>query len=322
MIENAGKSGAQVVCLQEAWSKLRLLIQKHLQIISVIYPYHTHRTHYLEGYTKYLSRFNIETVIFFIRSLYTTIILLKQYYLAMPFAFCTREKHPWTQFAESAETGATTAFLSEVGGYREEQYQILSYLASCQVQDGDRVPNTGEGRGSRGGAVEHGCGHRSQGEVPGEDEEEPHPPGGGLQRVHLLHGGEHWAQGVQYCVWEDSSQHLLRETPPTELDDVRGERGRDRVQPQRYSGGTIRAYVGNRGKERCYSKQLLHLRYQQGWHRTLSKVNYSTAIMCRSSIPQAQYMGGGRGRGCYQKSLSSMFNSRLKRYVHKLNIVI
>ena len=23
----------------------------------------------------------------------------------MPFAFCTREKHPWTQFAESAETG-------------------------------------------------------------------------------------------------------------------------------------------------------------------------------------------------------------------------
>jgi len=62
MIENAGKSGAQVVCLQEAWSKLRLLIQKHLQIISVIYPYHTHRTHYLEEYTKYLSRFNIETL--------------------------------------------------------------------------------------------------------------------------------------------------------------------------------------------------------------------------------------------------------------------
>ena len=26
---------------------------------------------------------------------------------AMPFAFCTREKHPWTEFAESAEDGPT-----------------------------------------------------------------------------------------------------------------------------------------------------------------------------------------------------------------------
>ena len=34
----------------------------------------------------------------------------------MPFAFCTREKHPWTQFSEPAETGASTMFLSEVKG--------------------------------------------------------------------------------------------------------------------------------------------------------------------------------------------------------------
>merc|ERR1711885_80564 len=32
----------------------------------------------------------------------------------MPFAFCTREKHPWTQFAESAETGASSVFLAEL----------------------------------------------------------------------------------------------------------------------------------------------------------------------------------------------------------------
>ena len=32
----------------------------------------------------------------------------------MPFAFCTREKHPWMQFAESAENGPTTQFLQEV----------------------------------------------------------------------------------------------------------------------------------------------------------------------------------------------------------------
>lgn len=35
-------------------------------------------------------------------------------YVDMPFAFCTREKHPWCEFAEEAETGPTTAFLSEV----------------------------------------------------------------------------------------------------------------------------------------------------------------------------------------------------------------
>jgi beta-ureidopropionase len=32
----------------------------------------------------------------------------------MPFAFCTREKHPWCQFAESAENGPTTKFLEAV----------------------------------------------------------------------------------------------------------------------------------------------------------------------------------------------------------------
>ena len=41
-------------------------------------------------------------------------ILQYQLLSAMPFAFCTREKHPWTQFAEPAETGASTMFLSEV----------------------------------------------------------------------------------------------------------------------------------------------------------------------------------------------------------------
>lgn len=34
---------------------------------------------------------------------------------AMPFAFCTREKLPWTEFAESAEDGLTIKFCQEVG---------------------------------------------------------------------------------------------------------------------------------------------------------------------------------------------------------------
>ncbi|XP_075879188.1 beta-ureidopropionase [Nelusetta ayraudi] len=32
----------------------------------------------------------------------------------MPFAFCTREKEPWTEFAESAEDGVTTRFCQEL----------------------------------------------------------------------------------------------------------------------------------------------------------------------------------------------------------------
>lgn len=33
----------------------------------------------------------------------------------MPFAFCTREKFPWCEYAESAETGETTEYLKGVG---------------------------------------------------------------------------------------------------------------------------------------------------------------------------------------------------------------
>lgn len=35
----------------------------------------------------------------------------------MPFAFCTREKYPWVEFAESAYDGPTTKFLAEVWNF-------------------------------------------------------------------------------------------------------------------------------------------------------------------------------------------------------------
>lgn len=35
----------------------------------------------------------------------------------MPFAFCTREKQPWCEFAECAETGTTTKFLQKVNTF-------------------------------------------------------------------------------------------------------------------------------------------------------------------------------------------------------------
>lgn len=36
------------------------------------------------------------------------------FFAAMPFAFCTREKRPWTDFAEDPEHGPTTTFLRKV----------------------------------------------------------------------------------------------------------------------------------------------------------------------------------------------------------------
>lgn len=44
-------------------------------------------------------------------------------HLVMPFAFCTRERLPWTEFAESAEHGPTTKFLSEVSRANERQLE-------------------------------------------------------------------------------------------------------------------------------------------------------------------------------------------------------
>lgn len=35
-------------------------------------------------------------------------------FLDMPFAFCTREKYPWCEYAEDAKTGPTTVFLERV----------------------------------------------------------------------------------------------------------------------------------------------------------------------------------------------------------------
>lgn len=65
--------------------------------------------------------------------------------IAMPFAFCTREKLPWTEFAESAEDGPTTRFCQEVG------HELFSTGSSSH-------PHTGHGAGPQlpGAALLHG----------------------------------------------------------------------------------------------------------------------------------------------------------------------
>ncbi len=63
----------------------------------------------------------------------------------MPFAFCTREKKPWTDFAESAEDGATTRFLQ--GLARKHNMVIVSPILERDEEHQDTLWNTaGEGR--------------------------------------------------------------------------------------------------------------------------------------------------------------------------------
>jgi hypothetical protein len=46
----------------------------------------------------------------------------------MPFAFCTREKKKWCEFAESAEDGPTSKFLSEVYIYCRNPMNVNARL--------------------------------------------------------------------------------------------------------------------------------------------------------------------------------------------------
>lgn len=58
----------------------------------------------------------------------------------MPFAFCTREKYPWVEFSENAETGPTTVFLSEFA--RKHKMIIISPILERDVDHGDTLWNT------------------------------------------------------------------------------------------------------------------------------------------------------------------------------------
>lgn len=113
---------------------------------------------------------------------------------AMPFAFCTREKEPWTEFAESAEDGATTRFCQEVsvqlwdagtvggmvGGTADADAAPLS-PASQKTQHGHHLPHPGAGRAAQ-HSVEHRRGDLQLWEGAGKEPEEPHSQDRGLQR--------------------------------------------------------------------------------------------------------------------------------------------
>ncbi|XP_069789860.1 beta-ureidopropionase isoform X2 [Narcine bancroftii] len=58
----------------------------------------------------------------------------------MPFAFCTREKLPWTEFAESAEEGPTTRFCQELA--RKYNMVVVSPILERDEFHGDTLWNT------------------------------------------------------------------------------------------------------------------------------------------------------------------------------------
>ncbi|XP_041980519.1 beta-ureidopropionase-like [Aricia agestis] len=59
---------------------------------------------------------------------------------SMPFAFCTREKQPWCEFAECAQTGPSTVFLKELA--KKHNMVIISPILERDENHGDTIWNT------------------------------------------------------------------------------------------------------------------------------------------------------------------------------------
>ena len=62
------------------------------------------------------------------------------YVVAMPFAFCTREKYPWCEFAEDAENGPTIILMSELA--QRHGMVIICPILERDSANGDTLWNT------------------------------------------------------------------------------------------------------------------------------------------------------------------------------------
>ncbi|XP_057340475.1 beta-ureidopropionase [Microplitis mediator] len=81
----------------------------------------------IEDYIKYAALNDVQ-------------ILCLQEAWTMPFAFCTREKYPWVEFAEDIESGATTKLLSTLA--RDNKMIIISPVLERDSIHGDTLWNT------------------------------------------------------------------------------------------------------------------------------------------------------------------------------------
>lgn len=69
----------------------------------------------------------------------------------MPFAFCTREKLPWTSFAECAETGRSTQFLSKMAA--KHNMVIVSPILERDMAHAGTIWNTAVVIGNKGNVI-------------------------------------------------------------------------------------------------------------------------------------------------------------------------
>lgn len=157
IVEVAAMCGVNIICFQETWSEHFLL-----SLADVCF----HQSS--GGFRRDKSGISVFT--------------------AMPFAFCTREKEPWTEFAESAEEGNTTRFCQEVrwcsdtvrSGTLHAHYSLLLSLACQKIQHGNHFSNSGE-RGATQQTVELSSGDLQLWQRAGKEPEEPHSQSGRLQ---------------------------------------------------------------------------------------------------------------------------------------------
>ena len=177
----------------------------------------------------------------------------------MPFAFCTREKLPWTGFAEHAETGRSTQWAKEMA--RRHNMVIVSPILE---RDSKGVLwNTAVVVGNHGNYI----GKHRKNHIP--------RVGDFNESTYYMEGNTGWpvfetAYGklaINICC---TPRHrpatsrrparpqsecmplarLRRPPPPAQLDGVRPQRRRDRLQPERHRRRALGADVGDRSSLR------------------------------------------------------------------------
>ncbi|KAG9354652.1 hypothetical protein JZ751_001365 [Albula glossodonta] len=131
MVEVAAMCGVNIVCFQEAWSEYLL----HSPSSPLPHPTPLHLTLNTAEPTDSLYKGKTQPPADNMVMCFTVIPKL-----SMPFAFCTREKVPWTEFAESAEEGPTTRFCQELA--KKYNMVVVSPILERDEVHGSTLWNT------------------------------------------------------------------------------------------------------------------------------------------------------------------------------------
>jgi beta-ureidopropionase len=169
----------------------------------------------------------------------------------MPFAFCTREKAPWLEFAEDAKTGASADFCRRKA--KQHRMVIVSPILERDAAHGDTIWNTAVVFGPSGNYV----GKSRKNHIPrvGDFNESTYYMEGNTGHVVFATQFGRIGVNVSFCaarlVPSRSCPHrkrppgVLRPPPPAQLDDVRSEPGRNRLQSVGHGRRALGADVGD-----------------------------------------------------------------------------